>query len=451
MRYFRIALLFTILYFLVSSSFLYADELSELKAQMKALQKQMELMQKKIERLEVKEKEKVKSVAKTETVSEVVEQKFCALEEEITSIQQQHKSLFTTLEEKVDFNLYVTLEFEDFKNTASLFDAHNVELLAAVHLANRLKAFTEIEYERTATTDAGSRQGEIEVEQGWLEYAISDYFKPRFGVLLVPFGKFNLEHFDPFRDLTDRPVAMRRVVPATWAEAGAGFTGTAFLGEKLGGWLEEFSLDYQLFLVNGLTNAITDTGSRSARGAFGSDNNNNKAVVGRLGIFPFSGVEIGLSGYSGKYDTDGHEIKGFDVDWDFNKGPFELIGEWAFFDLEEGGLQTDGATVVPQSLRGGYVQANYHFWFDFLNNTFLGKHFEDPTFTAALRYGQARIDDDSDANTGINKEERWTMGLNYRPTPTFVFKLEYQFNQSENESLERGDNNGFIASVSAAF
>ncbi len=139
------------------------------------------------------------------------------------------------------------------------------------------------------------------------------------------------------------------------------------------------------------------------------------------------------------------------MDWKFTKGPFEFLGECAFFDLEHGGVESDGTTLAPGNLSGIYVQTNYHFWFDFLDNTFLGRKFDDPTFTASLRYGKARIDDDGDIGTGTNKEERLTMGLNYRPIETWVFKMSYQINSSRNEVLERGDNDGVIFSISAAF
>ncbi len=62
-----------------------------------------------------------------------------------------------------------------------------------------------------------------------------------------------------------------------------------------------------------------------------------------------------------------------------------------------------------------------------------------------------QIDDDGDARTGDNKEERLTIGLNYRPVETCVLKLNYQFNSAKNEVIERGDNDGIILSISAAF
>ncbi len=430
----------------------HADELADLKAQQMEMLKHMQVMQEKIEKLESKERSRL--VAETDenyTNQESLINKIDELETDVLFLQEQQDSVLTRFGESVTFDLYTTVEYEDFHKTDTVIDAKNMEILASANLTDRLKVFAEIEFERTAKTSSGSRQGEVEVEQSWLEYSINEYFNPRAGVVLVPFGKYNAEHFEPFRDLTDRPLVMRRVVPVTWAEAGVGFTGSACPGNKIGGLFEDLTLDYQVFMVNGITNELTDTGIRSARGAFGSDNNNNKAIVGRLGITPFQSTEVGFSGYYGDYDNKDHKINGFDVDWKFTRGPFEILGEYAIFDLEQGGFESDGTTLAPDYMQGVYVQTNYHFWFGFLNNTFLGRQFDDPTFTGVARYDKVRIDDDGDAGTGANREERLTIGLNYRPVETWVLKLDYQFNRTKNEVLERGNNDGLILSVSAAF
>ncbi len=383
----------------------------------------------------------------------VLSEKVEELESSIEILSTDLESVTQTLQDRVKLNLYATLEFEAFQHSKPVFDARNIELFADVTLNDRLRAFAEIEFERTAKTSSGTRQGEVEVEQGWLEFMINEYVKPRAGVILVPFGRFNLEHFDPVRDLTDRPIAMRRVIPVTWAEAGAGFTGSAFFGNAFMDTIfKNLSVEYQFFVMNGLTNAISDKGTRSARGAFGSDNNANKAFAGRIQTNLMEGVEVAGSGYMGTYDSNGHSIYGWNTDWKLYYGPVEFIGEYAWFDLEQGGLQSGSTTLmVPHHLHGGYIQANYHFWFDALNDSFLGRGFPSPTFTGVVRYGHARINDDNDTGTGANREKRLTLGLNYRPVENVVFKMEYQFNSTTNESLERGDNNGFITSVTGAF
>jgi hypothetical protein len=371
------------------------------------------------------------------------------LEDDVAGLQEEQVAMVEEALEKVDVALYATMEVEEFEDTNTVFDAKNVELIATAQLTDRLRAAAEIEFERTAKTSGSSnRTGEVEVEQGWLEYTVNEAFKPRFGVVLAPFGKFNEEHFDPVRDLIDRPIVMRRIIPTTWAEASVGFTGGFEINKAS---KHPVPISYQAYVMNGLTNRFTDTSLRNARGAFGSDNNSDKAFAGRLAVSPTTDLELGVSGYAGNYDDDGDStIAGLGVDADFAWKRFEFLGEYARFELEDG-FEADGVTAAPDFFDGFFLQTNYHFWPRFLDDTFLGRGFAHPTFTASLRYGMARIGDDGDPGVGDNEETRWTVGFNYRPVETFVFKFDYQFNDTDNEPLERGDRDGFTFSVTGAF
>jgi len=274
---------------------------------------------------------------------------------------------------EVHTNLYATLEFVNFKHMDSYFDARNIELLVNGRMGPRLSGLAEIEFERSKAV--GEDQGAIEVEQGWIQYEVNSLINLRTGIILVPFGRYNLTHFDPFQDLTGRPLMAIVVAPTTWAEAGAGFVGSFFPTENS-------VIDYQVFVVNGLTDAITDVeGLHEARGLFGEDNNNNKGIAGRVAL-SVGRHELGASIYHGSYDGSGDQITGYDADGMLAFGPLEIVAEWAKFVIENG-LNSDGF-AVPTSLEGAYVQANYHFWFDFLNQTFLGSQFEDPTFTLVV-------------------------------------------------------------------
>ena len=70
-----------------------------------------------------------------------------------------------------------------------------------------------------------------------------------------------------------------------------------------------------------------------------------------------------------------------------------------------------GAGALIARSAGAYAQLNYHFWPEFLDDTFLGRNFDNPTLTLVSRYGFAEIHDDSDAGSGNNKEKRTTLGL----------------------------------------
>lgn len=371
------------------------------------------------------------------------------LEQQASLLSVQQESLVEQLARRSEVSGYIELEFENFENTDSTFDAKAIDLVVRSHPTKRLLMGVEIEFERTATTAAGDRQGEVEVEQGWMQYSLTPWLQPRAGVVIVPFGRYNLEHFMVLQDLASRPIMMRRVVPTTWAEAGIGFTGSASLG-RAGGLLREGTgLDYQVYLVNGLTDRFTDSSARGARGAFGSDNNNNKALVGRASVSSPLGIELGASAYSGTYDKGGDDsILGFALDGDYRWRGLRLRGEFALFDLDEG-LNADG-DAITRDLRGAYVESAYSFWPRFLEES-VGRYMGDPRFTAVARWGFAEFDDDGDAGSGNNREERLTLGFNLRPVEQLVLKFEWQRNTSNNEALELGDRDGFMAAINASF
>ena len=144
-------------------------------------------------------------------------------------------------------------------------------------------------------------------------------------------------------------------------------------------------------------------------------------------------------------------ITGGAVDFLSAWGPLSFEGEYAYFDIDEPDFADTGVTDIAENMQGYYLQANYHFWPKFLDRTFLARSFENPIFTLISRYGWAKIDNDSTTGAGDNEEDRYTLGLNYRPVESWVFKLEHQWNQTENAALERGDNNGWLWSVAMGF
>lgn len=340
---------------------------------------------------------------------------------------------------------YATEQFENFESTNRTFNNQRFIVFVGRELTDRIRFYSELEFEQLASVEADpadSRGGAIEVEQAWFDYGINDALNLRFGDVLVPFGQFNLHHDDPLQELVDRPIVDRRIIPTTWTETGVGAYGEWNLAGDL-------RLRYEGYVVNGLNNKISATtgGLRGARGSFGSDNNNDKALVGRLSVSPGPWLDVGLAGYTGEYDKQQHRINGAALDWVTKYGPVELLGETALFDLQRG--FTDSGAVVPDHLWGTYVEGRYHFWPAWLSNTFLGRGFKHPRLTGTLRYDHGVIDQFSTvANAGTFTSDRFTVGLNYRPIDDFVLKLDYEMN---NGNLERGRSDGLIAAAALSF
>ncbi|MDP3732291.1 MAG: porin, partial [Candidatus Omnitrophota bacterium] len=179
---------------------------------------------------------------------------------------------------------YADIEFENFQNSNSTFDQARFILNVGAQPHEKLLFYSEYEIEHGGINYPGGN-GEAKIEQAWASYAINDWMTLKGGIVLVPFGKFNLLHDSDIQDLTERPLVSRRILGATWTDAGFGLLGELPVGETLG-WklLPDFYLNYEGYVVNGLDEDISDTGIRDARGSASNDLNNSKDFVARLGL-----------------------------------------------------------------------------------------------------------------------------------------------------------------------
>ena len=448
----------------------FADEMGDLKQQIKELRQDYET---RIQGLQ----QKIEELSQKQDASQVeIEEKFEKKIEE-SSISLDYVGRYEGPFGKgglliknpsgfgnVSVGGYADIEFENFENSNSTFDQARFILNIGAQPHERLLFYSEYEIEHGGPNAPGGG-GEAKVEQAWASYLINDMLNLRGGIVLMPFGKFNLLHDSDIQDLTERPLVSRRIMPSTWMESGFGAFGELPIGEALKwNFLPDSYLNYEGYVVNGLDEDISDTGTRNAKGHLSVDANNNKALVGRIGLGLNRNLELGVSGYAGKYGRSGSSTRngkddliGLSSDINFKRGPFELVGDFAYFDFEDGALVDDDTTdstaavSAPKYMRGFYLEPRFHFWPKFLNNTFLGRGFKDPKLTLLGRYDWVDIADDGDAGSGNNKEKRYTLGINYRPIESWVFKLEYQRNSSSNEVLERGDKDGIMASMAIGF
>jgi hypothetical protein len=332
----------------------------------------------------------------------------------------------------------------------AFFDQHRLILQVSSFLHERMFFNTEIEFEHGGLLGAGTNDGQLKIEQVYLDYQIEDWLILRSGVILVPVGRLNVLHDSDFRDTTVRPLFTSVIVPSTWMEPGAGFYGTFFPND-------EWEMSYELYVMQGLTDQLVDgNGLRAARPSLSSDNNNSKAVTGRLALSPFIGLDMGIGGYFSALDAQATKNLSMVVgDFNYVNGPWEVVGEGGVV-LHDPISRFDAQgreNILKGPMWGYYVEGHYHLFPDFLKDTFLGNGFDRPVFTLFARLSQV----DTDASVlNINDRSHLTFGLNYRPTNNTVFKAEYQWS-IETEALLKGDpskeiaNDQFVASVAVGF
>src|SRR5437588_3715826 len=221
---------------------------------------------------------------------------------------------------------------------SSSFDQQRFVPFFYSDITDRLKVAAELEIEHGVRSKSNSGSGiEVSLEFATIDYLIKEPLNLRAGIILLPVGKFNLLHDSPLNELSDRPLVSTLIIPSTLSETGAGFYGT-FYPTRLS------KLDYEIYVTQGFngydnvgTPVITSGSSlRDARQRVstvddGLDNNNGKAVGGRIAFSPLLGIELGASGYHGSYDPQSKRpLSIWALDWTFQRGPFQLIGEAAW-------------------------------------------------------------------------------------------------------------------------
>lgn len=382
------------------------------------------------------------------------------------------------------------------------FDFRRFVLATDISPNDRLKAYIEIEFERFGALEVerevertlngaafkeeleGGNGGEIAIEQMWGQYKFGGPFSVRFGQILPPLGRFNINHDDdrwniPRRTLVDRNAPVLPVA-AAWTELGAGFVGSMDVGKS-------GQLQYQAYAVNG---AILDFSIEKAlesevdepaivklasefslvRGPVNGEGG-TRAGAWRLAYSPRLGSEIAVSGYHGRYTPEFMEplhesINAFGVDGIFERGALSIEGEYINTDLGNSDRVVQafidtvtGSTGIPplpgaegteseftiknltSGRHGFWLEGRYKFWpAKWGEKSVLHKGFDDPQLTWVLRYERATLDDAIDEVAIENgeiasgdpqtlRQERTTIGLSYRPLSSVVFAVALEHNR----------------------
>lgn len=334
--------------------------------------------------------------------------------------------------------VYRNLEADD--RYGSFLDSRLV-FLAKADVTKKISFSTEIEFEHGGISD--ELDGEIKVEQATLRFKESDCFTFKAGTLLVPWGRFNLEHDDPLNELSSRPSVSRFVNGAAFALPGVGVEG------HLPG-TESLALSYDIVLTNGLKDEIlSGDGIRDARGLFEDDDNHGKTAFGRFGMVPdvefVEALSLGASFAWGNVGTEGrgeHDLRGYGFDLAAKDGPWEVKGEWSHLGID----RADG-TAPPKDaagnigpvrgLGGWYGQVAYRITDPWVRSMPFAE--DSASVALVLRRDAIDLNDRVRGAAEPDDERAWSFGINYRPTTRTVIKLEYRKAESGFDGEEGKD------------
>lgn len=334
---------------------------------------------------------------------------------------------------KVTLGAYAQIDynqpFNDTTRSNGNLDVHRLVMFMGYQFNEKVQFATEIEFEHIS---------EVFVEQAFLNYKINDKINFRGGLMLIPMGIINEYHEPTTYNGVERPNVDGRIVPTTWRELGAGFTGA----------FNSISLRYQAYVFNGFLgygNSGVFRGSdgfRSGRQKGAESTMSSPNFSGKIDYYGINGLKIGAAAYIGtsqsslynglpndddflKRQADssvvGLGMYGLDVRYNF-KG-FEARGQFIYADISN----TDEYNVFAKkdlgtSMLGYYAEIGY----DVLK---LIKKNAKERIVVFGRYEfydtHNSVTSETIKNDAFARTE-YTFGLTYHVAPGAAFKIDYQ-------------------------
>ena len=288
-------------------------------------------------------------------------------------------------------------------------DFHRFVLFFGHEFSDRVRFFSEFELEHSLAGDG--KPGEVELEQAYVEYMLTDDTYARTGLFLLPIGILNETHEPPTFYGVERNDVENIIIPSTWWEAGAGLRGN--LGNGLS-W--DASVHSGLAMPTEGSSAFrVRSGRQKVAEAIASD----WATTLRLKYTGVPGLELAAS-Y--QYQSDPSQLGGDGLD----KG--QLLSAHAIYQRERFGLRAlygqwnfDGAAVEAADAdkqTGWYIE---------------------PNFRISENWGLYARYEDLDAARDQDQFTQSEFGFNYWPVDNVVLKMDFRSREFDLPGLADAD------------
>lgn len=333
-----------------------------------------------------------------------------------------------------DTNLLLTgdaaVGFSKTQDQPSTFTAEfNPMLLWQLNERLFFEGSLELGLQGPETNGEGSAT-DVELDLANLTYLLNDYILAGAGKFSVPFTAYH-NHLDPtwINKLPADPLVYGDGGIAPDSGVGAFATGAAPWRRML--------VNYAVFVTNGPA-LITD--DPQAAGSLNFDNyndlNDNKAVGFRIGLLPFSRLEVGYSFEFSNPNPPGFEtvhstLHGVDLNYVAPiaalQGQLTARAAWVWSNLSEATYDPTGALGFgplrfANDRNGGYAELAYR-------PTEAAERFL-RNFEFVARYDRLNIPAQA---PGGGTQEQWTAGIDYWITARTILKAAYTFGVHEND------------------
>lgn len=302
---------------------------------------------------------------------------------------------------------------------------------AVIGITHRFDAKTKMvgEFEWEHAIASKDDNGEVEVEQLYVEREFENGLRAKAGLFLMPVGLLNTSHEPTAYFGVHRNFVETAIIPTTWREAGFGVSGTY-----------ENGLSWDAGLTTGFDlskwNAAEAEGKESPLGSIHQEGQLAKSrdlsLHGALNWRGIPGLLLGASVFSGKAGHGTADFAGNDARvtlWDaharYTPGNWDLSALYArgtISNTEALNLTFVGqATPVPSSFFGWYVQGAYKVWSntDYSLSPFMRyEEFNTAASYSAVPQGLGVAASDAEKVT--------TLGASFRIGEGVVLKADFQ-------------------------
>ena len=403
-------------------------EYEELKAQMLAMKKELDTIKK--EKEAATKQESVESHAVADIHKEVVPKRENAEGEATGDMHKEVTTNVTPSVAELEASLLGTTKFLLAGWAEGMYEQRNGQVSTFSASFNPIflwELTPKILFDSRLEIEPSGGGTNVNLVNAQISYLLNDYIAFGVGEFFSPSNVF-VERFEPqwINKLPDRPLAIYHgILPNI--SVGAQVRGGFPIGPT--------RADYAFYVSNGPVLSTFDART-AGKLDFNSytDNNDNKAVGGRVGFLPIPGVEVGYGFETSKPGFQGTAfaevqalVQSVDLevtrDSDVLKGRINLFAQYAWSHVDHAVYDADGSLgfgpiAFTSKQDGGYAELAYRptkLDIDFLRN-----------LEMIFRWDHLSRDP---SGLGDPREERWTLGLNYWLSPSTVVKAAYEWDK----------------------
>jgi len=301
---------------------------------------------------------------------------------------------------------YNNLDDQNGTKDKDAVDFHRFVLFFGHEFSDDLRFFSELEIEHSLAGEG--KPGEVELEQAYIQYDMSDHNTVTGGLFLMPVGILNETHEPDSFYGTERNPVEKNIIPATWWEAGLMFSGDLAPG-----------LRYDVAVTSGLDVSKKGTKTsfkiRDGRQKVAKAQANDLAYTGRIKWTAMPGVTLAATMQYQDNITQGNiaesaEATLFETHAVIEQGNFGLRALYATWDLEGDAPKLTGYDEQT----GWYVEPSYRI---------------SQNLGVFARYSE--WDNQAGLSSVKSEMEQIDVGVNWWPHKNVVVKVDYQIQDAE--------------------